>query len=85
LRHDSDISTPVVTLRRNGTQIATSASSQGTGNYGNHALYIGARAGTSLWFKGYMIPGPLLDTTGIPAALLDQMAREQAALCGVAI
>jgi hypothetical protein len=85
LRHDSDISTPVVTLRRNGTQIATSSSSQGTGNYGNHALYIGARAGTSLWFKGYMIPGPLLDTTGIPTALLDQMAREQAALWGVAI
>jgi hypothetical protein len=24
----------------------------GTGNFGNHALYIGARAGTSLFFKG---------------------------------
>jgi hypothetical protein len=85
LRTVSDISTPVVTLRRNGTQLDTQAGSQGTGNYGNHALYIGARAGTSLWFKGYMIPGPLLDTTGIPAALLDQMAREHAATWGVAI
>jgi hypothetical protein len=89
LRHDSDISTPVVTLSRNGVQLATSAVSQGTGNYGAaHKLNIGSRdaSGTaSLWFKGYMIPGPLLDTTGIPTALLDQMAREQAALWGVAI
>jgi hypothetical protein len=85
LRHVSDISSDSLTLYRNGVSIATSASDQGTGNYGNHALYIGSRAGTSLWFKGYMIPGPLLDTTGIPAALLDQMAREQAALWGVAI
>jgi hypothetical protein len=85
LRVVSDISTPIVTLYRNGVSIATSSSSQGTGNYGNHALNIGARAGTGTWFKGYMIPGPLLDTTGIPAALLDQMAREQAALWGVAI
>jgi hypothetical protein len=85
LRHEADISTPVLTLYRNGVSIATDGTTQGTGNYGNHALYIGARAGTSLWFKGYMIPGPLLDTTGIPSALLDQMAREQAALWGVAI
>jgi hypothetical protein len=85
LRLDADISTPIVTLRRNGTQIATSSGVQGARNYSSNPLYIGARAGTSLWFKGYMIPGPLLDTTGIPAALLDQMAREQAALWGVAI
>jgi hypothetical protein len=85
LRAVADISSDSLTLSRNGTQIATSASNQGTGNYGNHALYIGARAGTSLWFKGYMIPGFMGDTTGIPAALLDQMAREQAALWGVAI
>jgi hypothetical protein len=81
----ADISSDVLTLYRNGAEIGTSASDQGTGNYGNHALYIGARAGTSVWFKGYMIPGFMGDTTGIPAALLDQMAREQAALWGVAI
>jgi hypothetical protein len=85
LRAVTDISSDTITLYSNGVSIATSATDQGTGNYGNHALYIGARAGTSLWFKGYMIPGPLLDTTGIPAALLDSMAREQAALWGVAI
>jgi len=46
------ISGPESTIRINGVQIAKSTSSQGTGNYGNYPLYIGARAGTSLWFNG---------------------------------
>ena len=48
----SAISTPVATLRVNGTQAATSSASQGTGNYGNYPLYLFARAGTSLFFNG---------------------------------
>jgi hypothetical protein len=48
----SDISTPVVTLRVNGTQAATSSNTQGTGNYGNYPLYIGRRGGSSLPFNG---------------------------------
>lgn len=48
----SDISTPVRTIRRNGVQAATSATSMGTGNFGNHALYLGRRAGTTLPFNG---------------------------------
>jgi hypothetical protein len=47
-----DIAAPSVTLRINGVQAATSASTQGTGNYGNYPLYIGRRAGTSLPFNG---------------------------------
>ncbi|CAB4134640.1 hypothetical protein UFOVP274_14 [uncultured Caudovirales phage] len=47
-----DIAAPVVTLRVNGTQDATNTATQGTGNYGNYPLYIGARAGTSLFFNG---------------------------------
>ena len=39
-------------LRINGTQAAISTADQGTGNYGNYPLYIGARAGTSLFFNG---------------------------------
>ena len=39
-------------LRINGTQAASSTADQGTGNYGNYPLYIGARAGSSLWFNG---------------------------------
>ena len=47
-----DISGDQAILRVNGTQVATSTADQGTGNYGNYPLYIGARAGTSLWFNG---------------------------------
>jgi hypothetical protein len=47
-----DISTDTSLLRVNGTQVATSATDQGTGNYGNYPLYIGARAGTSIYFNG---------------------------------
>lgn len=50
----SDISTDTALLRLNGTQVATSATDQGTGNYGNYVTYFGARAGTSLFFNGLM-------------------------------
>ncbi len=40
-----DISSPVATLRVNGTQVAQVTTSQGTGNFGNHPLYIGQRPG----------------------------------------
>lgn len=42
------------TLRINGAQVAQSTADQGTGNYGNHPLYIGRRAGTSLPFTGHL-------------------------------
>ena len=48
-------------LRINGEQAAISTADQGTGNYGNYPLYIGARAGTSLWanirFYGAVVAG----------------------------
>lgn len=47
-----DIAGDSVTLRRNGTQIATSAADQGTGNFANDIIYIGRRGGTSLPFNG---------------------------------
>jgi hypothetical protein len=47
----SNISAATMYLRRNTAQVS-SAGAQGTGNYGNHALFIGARAGTSLYFNG---------------------------------
>ena len=41
--------------RVNGTQTSASGSgSGGDGNFGNHPLYIGARAGTSLFFNGHL-------------------------------
>lgn len=48
----SDISSPRIDTRVNTVASVTSTSSQGTGNYGNYPLYIGARAGFSLFFNG---------------------------------
>ena len=39
-------------LRVNGSQSAISTADQGTSNYGNYPLYIGARVGSSLWLNG---------------------------------
>ena len=41
-------------LRVNAAQAGVSSVSVGTGNYGNHPLYIGRRAGTSLPFNGHI-------------------------------
>jgi hypothetical protein len=50
----SNISGPAVTLRVNGVQAATNTSSQGTGNYGNYPLFIGARNNAGSFFNGWM-------------------------------
>ena len=47
-----NISGDRATLRLNGSQVAESTEDQGTGNYGNYPMYIGARAGSSFWFNG---------------------------------
>ena len=47
-----NISAPSATLRVNANQVAQNTTSQGTGNYGNYPMYIGSRAGSSLWFNG---------------------------------
>jgi hypothetical protein len=47
-----DISADVSILRVNSTQVATSSTDQGTGSYGAYPLYIGARGGSSLFFRG---------------------------------
>ncbi len=39
-------------LRANGVQAAQNTADQGAGNYGNHVLYEGARAASSLYFTG---------------------------------
>ena len=49
-----NISGDISTLRVNSAQVATSSTNQGTGNYGNYPLYIGARAGTLLPFNGHL-------------------------------
>ena len=57
-----DISGDLSTLRIDGTQVTQSTADQGTGNYLNYPIYIGARAGTSLFFNGhhYATLGPIV-------------------------
>ena len=49
-----DISGDTATLRLNGTQVAQATTDQGTGNYLAYPLYLGGRAGTSLFFTGHL-------------------------------
>lgn len=74
----ADISAPLLTLRRNGATgsnggfPATSTATQGTGNYGNHKLYLFMRGGTTLPFNGWMfgllIKGATLSASQIALA-----------------
>lgn len=47
-----DIAAPLISVKRNGGVAVTNNTNQGTGNFGNHPLYIGSRAGSSLYFNG---------------------------------
>lgn len=47
----ADINVPIALLRINGVQVISLANGQGTGVYGNQAMYIGTRAGTALPMK----------------------------------
>ena len=48
----ADLAAPLTRTRLNGVDGNTSANPSNGGNFGNYPLYIGARAGTSLWFNG---------------------------------
>lgn len=48
----SDVSAPLMLLRRNGSQIGQNTTNQGTGNYSNALLYVGRRGGSNLPFNG---------------------------------
>jgi hypothetical protein len=49
-----NISGDVARLRVNGVQVATDAADQGSGNYGNYPLFIGARDNSTLYFNGWL-------------------------------
>jgi hypothetical protein len=49
-----DISGDRATLRANGVQVSQATTDQGTGNYLAYPLYLGSRAGTSLFFQGHL-------------------------------
>jgi len=47
-----DISNDISTLLLNNVSVATNNFDQGTGNYSNNPLFIGARNNSTLWFNG---------------------------------
>jgi hypothetical protein len=69
-----DISADVATLRVNGAQAATSASDQGTGNFGNYPLFIGRRNNTNLPFNGRLYSLAVLGRTATDAELASMEA-----------
>ena len=65
-----DISGDSALLRINGTQVASSAADQGTGNYLTYSHFIGRREGTALPFNGRVYQlivryGPNLSTSQV--------------------
>lgn len=77
-----DISGDSAIFRVNGTEAATSAADQGAGVYGNYALYIGRRAGTSLPFNGRLY-GLIVRGAASTAGQIADAERYMARLTGV--
>lgn len=66
-------------LRVNGGQVASSIADQGTGNFGNHPLYIGRRGGTENPFNGHiysLIGIGRLTTDSETAAIEKELAKQ---------
>jgi len=65
-----DIAGDLSTIRRNAVAGTSGTADKGTGNFGNYPLYIGGRAGTSVFFNGHLYSlitrfGANLDATTI--------------------
>lgn len=76
------ISTDANQIRVNGAQEGTSSADQGTGNYGNHKLYIGARTASSLYFTGHIYGLTIINRllTPIELARLETFAASKAGI-----
>jgi len=64
-----DISADVATLRVNGAPASSNTADQGTGNYGNHALFIGARNNASQRLNGRLYALAVLGRTATAAEI----------------
>jgi len=78
-----DISSDLLTLRRNGSQVATSSSDQGSGNFANATLFIGARNNASDRFLGHLYSGFIINKILDPAVLEIYESEWVAAKSGV--
>lgn len=78
----ADISSDALDFRINGASVATAATDQGAGNYGNHPLYIGGRAATSL-FTAMRLYGLIVRGAASTAGQIADAERYMARLTGV--
>lgn len=76
------IATDTALLRVNGTQVASSATDQGVGNYETYPFYIGMRAGTSLPYSGaiynLLVIGQLVPTARL--AIIELSLKNKAGI-----
>lgn len=70
-----DISGDLSLIRVNGTQVATAAGNQGDGNFGNHKLFFGRRAGTTFPanMREYMT---IIRGAQTPTNIIERVERE---------
>ena len=54
LQMSNNISGPSVSVRINAVSVGSNSGSQGTGNFGNYPLFIGARNNASFFFNGWL-------------------------------
>lgn len=82
----ADISADSGILRRNGVQVATVATDQGTGNFSNAVVYVGARGGLSLFADMELTSLVVFSTaTTISAADLSRLEAIAATKTGVTL
>ena len=72
---EAKISTDILRLHVNNAAPLSSATDQGTGNYGNYPLYFGRRAGTSLPFSGEVFSPEVIRGAASTAAQIDMVER----------
>jgi hypothetical protein len=81
----ADISAPNNQLRIDGVVSATSAGSQGTGDYLAHPLYIGRRGGSSFSFDGRIFGLVLRFGANLASDVIDSAEAYMAAKSGVTL
>lgn len=80
----SDISADSTIVRKNGVQVNTSSSDQGTGNYGNYPLYFGRRNNTFLPYNGYEF-GTIIRGKTTPTSQINIFEQWMARRTGITI
>lgn len=80
----ADISADTCIARRNGVQIQSTATDQGSGNWGVYDAYLGARGGTSRFFNGRLYALIVINRV-LTAGELASAEAWAASKCGVTL